>query len=118
MAPHPEGHGGRIFGERGAQALARHAGEYLALRALPGAVTFPVAGPAPLPALAVDGKAVRGAAGDDGEIQYLLAAATHGTGAVLAERLIGPKTNEVPQFGPLLLELNQYYPLGSRGSRS
>ncbi|MCW2933611.1 MAG: transposase, family [Actinomycetia bacterium] len=47
----------------------------------------------------------------DGKIPYLLAAATHGTGAVLAKRLIGPKTNEVPEFGPLLLELNQYYPL-------
>lgn len=40
-----------------------------------------------------------------------LAAAAHGTGAVLAERLIGPKTNEVPEFGPLLLELNRYCPL-------
>jgi predicted transposase YbfD/YdcC len=30
---------------------------------------------------------------------------------VLAERMIGPKTNEVPEFGPLLLELNEYYPL-------
>jgi hypothetical protein len=50
---------------------------------------FPLAGPGWLPALAVDGKAARGAAGADGRIPYLLAAACHGTGAVLAERLIG-----------------------------
>ena len=110
VAPHPDTVE-RIFRDLGAQALARHAGAYLAARALPGPVTFPVAGPAPLPALAVDGKAVRGAAGDDGSIPYLLAAATHGTGAVLAERLIGPKTNEVPEFGPLLAGLNEYCPL-------
>jgi len=29
----------------------------------------------------------------------------------MAERAIGPKTNEVPEFGPLLLELNECYPL-------
>ena len=69
----------------------------------------PLAGPGWLPAIAVDGKAVRGAAGPDGLVPYLLAAATHGTGAVLAERLIGPKTNEVPEFAPLLRELNEYY---------
>ena len=34
--------------------------------------------------------------GGDGLIPYLLAAVIHGTGTVLAERLIGPKTNEVP----------------------
>jgi hypothetical protein len=28
---------------------------------------------------------------------------------VIAERLIGPKTNEVPELAPLLRELNQYY---------
>jgi predicted transposase YbfD/YdcC len=108
--PHPDTTE-RVFRKLGAHALASHAGAYLALRAQPGPAMFPLAGPALLPALAVDGKAVRGAAGDDGRIPYLLAAATHGTGAVLAERLIGPKTNEVPEFGPLLLELNAYYPL-------
>lgn len=84
---------------------------YLAARAHPGPVAFPVAGPGWLPAIAVDGKAVRGAAGQDGLVPYLLAAVTHGTGTVLAERLIGPKTNEVPEFAPLLRELNRYYPL-------
>ena len=110
VAPHPDTVV-RIFAELGAQALAHHAGAYLALRALPGPVAYPVAGPGWLPAVAVDGKAVRGAAGEDGMIPYLLAAVTHGTGIVLAERLIGAKTNEVPEFAPLLLSLDEYYPL-------
>ena len=87
-APHPDTVV-RIFTGLGGQALAHHAGAYLALRALPGPVTFPLAGPCWLPAVAVDGKAVRGAAGEDGLIPYLLAAATHGTGIVGGgERLI------------------------------
>jgi hypothetical protein len=109
-APHPDTVE-RIFRDLGAQALARRAGAYLALREQRGPVTFCVAGPGWLPALAVDGKAVRGAAGPDGKIPYLLAAATHGSGIVLAERLIGDKTNEIPEFAPLLRELDSYYPL-------
>ncbi len=46
-----------------------------------------------------------------GEIPYLLAAATHDHSAVIAERLIGPKTNEVPEFAPLLRELHDHAPL-------
>ncbi len=108
VPPHPDTVV-RVFTALGAQALAGHAGAYLASRADPGPVTFSVARPGRLPALAVDGKAVRGAAGEDGVIPYLLAAAVHGTGTVLAERLIGPKTNEVPEFAPLLRGLNEYY---------
>ncbi|HEY3906536.1 MAG TPA: ISAs1 family transposase, partial [Streptosporangiaceae bacterium] len=107
VAPHPETVG-RIFAALGAQMLADCAGAYLACRANPGIVTCALAGPGWLPAVAVDGKAVRGAAGPDGLIPYLLAAADCGTGAVLAERLIGPKTNEVPEFAPLLRGLNGY----------
>ena len=110
VAPHPQTVV-RLFSALGAQGVAHHAGAYLARRAHPGPVTFPLAGPGWLPAIAVDGKAVRGAAGDDGLIPYLLAAVTHGSGLVLAERLIGPKTNEVPEFAPLLRELNEYFPL-------
>jgi hypothetical protein len=51
-----------------------------------------------LPAIAAGGKAVRGAIGDDGQIPCLLAAATHGEAVMIAERMIGPKTNEVPEF--------------------
>lgn len=43
----------------------------------------------------MDGKAARGAAGEDGLIPYLLAVYTHGTGMVPGEHLIGPKTDEV-----------------------
>jgi hypothetical protein len=88
----------RVFTLISAPELADHAGAFLAGRATAGPVTFPVAGPGWLPAIAVDGKAVRGAAGPDGAIPYLLAAATHETTAVIAEKLIGPKTNEVPEF--------------------
>jgi len=102
-APHPDT-AERVFALLGAQGLADHTGAYLMARTgTAGPVTFPVAGPVMLPALAIDGKAVRGAIGPDGLIPYLLAAATHGDAAVvIAERLIGPKTNEVPEFQPLL----------------
>jgi hypothetical protein len=75
VAPHPETVV-RIFTALGAPALAGPAGTYLARRARPGPVALPVAGPGWLPAIAADGKAVRGAAGEDGLISYLLAAAT------------------------------------------
>ena len=41
----------------------------------------------------------------------MLAAAAHGTGIVLAERAIGAKTGEIPEFAPLLTGLDGYYPL-------
>jgi len=104
--PHPDTVE-RVFALLGAQGLADHAGAYLmAGTGTAGPVTFPVAGPVLLPALAVDGKAVRGAIGPDGLIPYLLAAATHGESVVIAERLVGPKTNEVPEFQPLLRGLD------------
>ena len=106
VPPHPDTVV-RVFTAISAQVLADHAGEFLARRGAAGPVTFPVAGPGWLPALAVDGKAVRGAAGADGLIPYLLAAATHESTAVIAETLIGPKTNEVPEFAPLLRALNE-----------
>lgn len=108
VPPHPDTVV-RIFTALGAQALASHAGAFLARRAQPGPVTFPAAGPGWLPAIAADGKAVRGAIGQDGQVPYLLAAAAHGTGTVIAEHLIGPKTNEVPELAPLLRELDEYY---------
>jgi len=102
----------RVFTGIGAQQLADHAGTYLARRALLAPAVFPVAGPDWLPAISVDGKAVRGAVGADGLVPYLLAAATHGSCAVIAERLTGPKTNEVPEFAPLLRDLNRLRPPG------
>jgi len=55
VAPYPETVV-RIFTALGARALAGHAGAYLARRARPGPVAFPVAGPGWLPAIAADGK--------------------------------------------------------------
>ena len=48
VAPHPDTVV-RIFTDLGAQSLAHHTGAYLARRALPGPVAFPVAGPGWLP---------------------------------------------------------------------
>jgi predicted transposase YbfD/YdcC len=101
----------RVFTDLGVRQLADHAGACLARSALPAPAAFPVAAPAQLPAIAVDGKAVRGAAGADGLVPYLLAAATHRECAVIAERLIGPKTSEVPELAPLLRDLNERVPL-------
>lgn len=103
--PHPDTIE-RVFALLGAQSLADGLGDYLLRRAGLGAVTFPIGGPVLVPAIAVDGKAVRGAIGADGQIPYLLAAATHHDSAVIAERLIGAKTNEVPEFQPLLRNLD------------
>lgn len=103
-APHPDTIE-RVFALLGAQGLADGIGAHLAHRAGVGCVGAPITAPTVLPAIAVDGKAVRGAIGDDGQIPYLLAAATHGDSVVIAERLVGPKTNEVPEFAPLLRAL-------------
>jgi hypothetical protein len=101
VPPHPDTVE-RVFTLLQAQHLADGAGAWLAARAGVGPVAAPIAGPGWLPAIAVDGKAVRGAIDPDGQVPYLLAAATHGESVVLAERLIGAKTNEVPEFAPLL----------------
>ena len=84
VPPHPDTVV-RLFTAISAQALADHAGEFLAAGPRPGRSPSPSPGPGQPPALAVDGKAVRGAAGADGLIPYLLAAATHESAAVIAE---------------------------------
>jgi predicted transposase YbfD/YdcC len=104
-APHPDTVE-RLFARLGAQDLADHLGGYLMCRAGVAGVGAPIDAPVLLPALAVDGKAVKGAIGADGQIPYLLAAATHTNTAVIAERLVGAKSNEVPSFQPLLRGLN------------
>lgn len=99
--PHPDTVD-RLLALLEAQQVADEAGAWLAERAGVGPGGAPIAGPGWLPAIAVDGKAVRGAVDQDGQVPYLLAAATHDRSVVLAERLIGAKTNEVPEFAPLL----------------
>jgi predicted transposase YbfD/YdcC len=116
VAPHPDTIE-RVFAALAAQDLADQVGAYLLGRYLK-AHPVPAAesgadpwagpdGPQLRPGLAVDGKAIRGAIGPDRAIPYLLAAATHTDSVVVAERAIGPKSNEVPQFQPLLRGLAQ-----------
>jgi len=52
--------------------------------------------------LSVDGKAVRGAVQPDGRAVHLLAATVHEVPAVLAQRDVAHKTNEITQLKPLL----------------
>jgi predicted transposase YbfD/YdcC len=99
-------------------ALSRAVGAWLARAEEKGPVTFPVAGPALLPQVTCDGKEVRGALRPDGSNLFLLSAALTGTarraasGAiVLADREIPAKTNEIPEIGPMLLELAAWFPL-------
>jgi DDE_Tnp_1-associated/Transposase DDE domain len=101
IPPHPDTVE-RVFALLGAHQLAEGVGAWLAGRAGVGPVGAPIGEPGWLPAIAVDGKAVRGAIGPDGQVPYLLAAATQDRSVVIAERLVGAKTNEVPEFAPLL----------------
>ena len=55
-----------------------------------------------LSAIMVDGKAVRGATDTEGNQVHLLAAATHDDALVLSQVEVGAKSNEIPQFAPLL----------------
>ena len=87
----------------GAWLLAQAAGD-TAERLEESATT--AAGPgSSLVGVAVDGKAVRGAVSGDGEQTHLLAAATHGQQLVLGQVQVGVKSNEIPQFAPLISSL-------------
>jgi predicted transposase YbfD/YdcC len=55
-----------------------------------------------LVAIAVDGKTVRGAVDGEGNQIHLMAAVTHDDGLVLGQVEVGAKSNEIPQFAPLL----------------
>jgi predicted transposase YbfD/YdcC len=57
-------------------------------------------------ALAVDGKRLRGAKRPDGSQVFVLSAVRHGDGVTLASREIGAKTNEIPEFAPLLDQID------------
>ncbi len=63
-----------------------------------------IAGPADAAALliALDGKTVRGAKAGDGKAPHLLAAMICGARAVIAQRDVDQKTNEITQVKPLL----------------
>jgi len=59
-----------------------------------------------LPAIAVDGKTLRGARIDAGRAVHLLSAMTHAEGATIAQRDVDQKTNEITGFRPLLERLD------------
>lgn len=52
-------------------------------------------------ALAVDGKTLRGSAGQHTRARHLMAAIDHGSSTVLAQVTVDEKTNEIPLFAPL-----------------
>jgi hypothetical protein len=56
--------------------------------------------------VAVDGKALRGSARDGRGPRMLLAAVTHKTPAVVAQREVPPERNEVSEVKPLLAPLD------------
>lgn len=56
--------------------------------------------------VAVDGKALRGARRAGGGREHVFAALLHGQGVVIAQRHIPHKTNEIPEFKPLLEPLD------------
>jgi hypothetical protein len=58
-----------------------------------------------LAALALDGKTLRGSRDGETPARHLLSAVVHGTGAVLAQRSVDAKTNEITQVEPLLEDL-------------
>jgi hypothetical protein len=108
----------RILAAVSPRALSRAVGAWIARAEGKGPVAFPVAGPALLPQVTCDGKEVRGALRPDGTNLFLLSAALTGaarraaSGAiVLADREIPAKTNEIPEIGPMLLELAAWFPL-------
>ncbi|MEO3830420.1 ISAs1 family transposase, partial [Actinomadura sp. B10D3] len=57
-------------------------------------------------AVAVDGKTLRGSRRPDGTVTHLLAAALHDGRAVVAQRQVAAKSNEIPAFVPLLAGLD------------
>lgn len=76
------------------EAIDRALGGWLERQAKPGE------------AVAVDGKMLRGAVGSDGKRVHLLAALIHKEGVVLNQRQVDGKSNEIPEFGPLLRPLD------------
>jgi predicted transposase YbfD/YdcC len=57
-------------------------------------------------AIAVDGKTLRGSASRDDPARHVLAAAEHGSGAVLAQTDVDGRTNEITRFAPLLDQIS------------
>jgi len=66
------------------------------------ATQLPTPAPSAQPAIAVDGKTIRGSRTGDTVARHVLAACDQVTGVVLASTDVDTKTNEVARFAPLL----------------
>jgi predicted transposase YbfD/YdcC len=98
----------RVLEAVDAAALEAAVGLWLAALLQSAHAPPPRAGLRERPAVAVDGKAVRGTrhASGDGQARHLLAAADPRAGAVLAQAEVDGKTNEITAFAPLLEPLD------------
>jgi predicted transposase YbfD/YdcC len=90
----------RVLRKLDGQALAAAFGTWLAAQLLAGLAD------ASSLVIALDGKTVRGARGKDGKAPHLLAAMITGVRAVLAQKDIDAKTNEITQVRPLLDDID------------
>lgn len=89
----------RVLRRLDGQAVAAAFGAWLEAQALAG---LPDASSL---VIALDGKAVRGARAGDGKAPHLLAAMVTGARAVIAQKDVDAKTNEITQVRPLLAGL-------------
>jgi predicted transposase YbfD/YdcC len=89
----------RVLRKLDGQALAAAFGAWLTVQVLAGL-------DASCLVIALDGKAVRGAKGRDGKAPHLLAAMITGARAVIAQKDIDAKTNEITQVRPLLDDID------------
>lgn len=85
----------RVLGRLDGQAVAAAFGGWLRIQVLAGLDAAALV-------IALDGKTVRGARGKDTKAPHLLAAMIMGARAVLAQKDVDEKTNEITQVKPLL----------------
>jgi predicted transposase YbfD/YdcC len=110
----------RCLALAGAKALAAAVNAYLAAGVAQEPPAYPVSGPVLQRQVACDGKMSRGALRKDGTPLFLLSAAAVGPlnapggAVVLADREIPAKTNEIPEIGPVLLDLDEGFPLAGQ----
>jgi predicted transposase YbfD/YdcC len=96
----------RLFEQLDTDALDEAVCSWLAGRAATTDTTIHSPARARRQAVAVDGKALRGARHRGGEPVHLLAAFDHSNGLVLAQTDVDGKTNEITRFQPLLQRLD------------
>jgi predicted transposase YbfD/YdcC len=106
----------RVLGLAGPQPLSDAAGSFLAAAVPAGQQEQEQEEeeeeeeePPVRPHLQCDGKEVRGARRPDGTSMFILSAVT--ARVVVADREIPAKTNEIPEIGPMLLDLTRRLPL-------